>query len=32
VTAEFQKGYRLHGRVVRPSLVRVGSGKRRAED
>ena len=28
VTAEFQKGYRLHGRVVRPSLVRVGSGQR----
>lgn len=26
VTAEFQRGYRLHGRVVRPSLVRVGSG------
>ncbi|HEX2172654.1 MAG TPA: nucleotide exchange factor GrpE [Dehalococcoidia bacterium] len=26
VTATFQKGYRLHGRVVRPSLVRVGSG------
>ncbi len=32
VTAEFQKGYRLHGRVVRPSLVRVGSGQRRTED
>ena len=31
VTAEFQKGYRLHGRVVRPSLVRVGSGQRAAE-
>lgn len=27
VTAAFQKGYRLHGRVVRPSLVRVGSGR-----
>jgi len=32
VTAEFQKGYRLHGRVVRPSLVRVGSGQPRTED
>lgn len=26
VTAAFQKGYLLHGRVIRPSLVRVGSG------
>ena len=32
VTAEFQKGYRLHGRVVRPTLVRVGSGQWKAED
>lgn len=26
VTASFQKGYRLHGRVIRPSMVKVGSG------
>ena len=31
VTAAFQKGYRLHGRVVRPSLVRVGSGQASTE-
>lgn len=26
VTEVFQQGYRLHGRVLRPSLVRVGRG------
>lgn len=26
VTAAFQRGYRLHGRVIRPSMVKVGSG------
>src|SRR5205085_10669256 len=28
VTGEMQRGYRLHDRVLRPSLVRVGPGKK----
>ena len=27
VIAEVQRGYRLHGRVLRPALVRVSTGK-----
>jgi molecular chaperone GrpE len=26
VTAELQKGYRLHDRVLRPAMVKVGKG------
>lgn len=32
VIGELQRGYRLHDRVLRPSLVRVGKGKGTKED
>ena len=31
VKGELQKGYKLHGRVIRPSLVAVGKGKTEAK-